>query len=313
MKPAEPASQASRPDYEGAEWATGAGGGSSLEAAWHILIPARNWHRWVAPCHTTRQPVRTPFSTLIAGSIQRGSRWAQIRLQSHILTTLAAASPAAALDRLIDTGNDHWVEVTGEGSVNAAPDFARVTLGVTNTGRRPVRPWPRTRKRPMRSFAHQVGGRRSRRHPDLRSLDFADVLATRARPKTAPTITGYSVSNNVTVMVRDIPRLGGVLDKAVAAGANSIYGVGFATTIRAHSWIRRGRWRWPTPGARPTSTRPPHGPRIGRLMVLTEEPSRAPIVSFPRAYTAPAFAPTPIEAGEDKLTVIVTTRFELTQ
>ena len=28
VKPAEPASQASRPDYEGAEWATGAGGGS---------------------------------------------------------------------------------------------------------------------------------------------------------------------------------------------------------------------------------------------------------------------------------------------
>ena len=30
-KPAEPASQASRPNYEGAEWATGAGGGSSLK------------------------------------------------------------------------------------------------------------------------------------------------------------------------------------------------------------------------------------------------------------------------------------------
>ena len=30
VKPSEPASQASRPDYEGAEWATGAGGGSSL-------------------------------------------------------------------------------------------------------------------------------------------------------------------------------------------------------------------------------------------------------------------------------------------
>ena len=30
VKPAEPASQASRPNYEGAEWATGAGGGSEL-------------------------------------------------------------------------------------------------------------------------------------------------------------------------------------------------------------------------------------------------------------------------------------------
>jgi hypothetical protein len=49
-----------------------------------------------------------------------------------ILTTLAA-TPAAALDRLVDIANDHWVEVTGEGSVNAAPDFARAALGVTNT------------------------------------------------------------------------------------------------------------------------------------------------------------------------------------
>jgi uncharacterized protein YggE len=55
------------------------------------------------------------------------------------LTTLAAASPATALQRLTDTGNDHWVEVTGEGSVNAAPDFARATLGVTNSGGRTVR------------------------------------------------------------------------------------------------------------------------------------------------------------------------------
>ena len=51
-------------------------------------------------------------------------------------------------------------------------------------------------------------------------------------------------------------------------------------------------------------------------MTLTEEPSRTPPIVryFPRAFAADAAAPrTPIEAGEDKLTVIVTTRFELTQ
>jgi uncharacterized protein YggE len=54
--------------------------------------------------------------------------------------------------------------------------------------------------------------------------------------------------------------------------------------------------------------------RIGRLVVLTEEPGRPPIVRYlPHAYAAAASAPTPIEAGEDKLTVAVTTRFELTQ
>ena len=51
------------------------------------------------------------------------------------LTALAAVSPARALERLIDISNDRWVEVSGEGSVTAAPDFARVTVGVTSTGR----------------------------------------------------------------------------------------------------------------------------------------------------------------------------------
>jgi uncharacterized protein YggE len=36
-------------------------------------------------------------------------------------------------------------------------------------------------------------------------------------------------------------------------------------------------------------------------------------MAFSRAYASSATAPTPIEAGEDKLTVNVTARFELTQ
>jgi uncharacterized protein YggE len=35
--------------------------------------------------------------------------------------------------------------------------------------------------------------------------------------ETAPTITGYGVSNIVDVKLHDIPRLGGLLDKAVTA------------------------------------------------------------------------------------------------
>jgi uncharacterized protein YggE len=55
----------------------------------------------------------------------------------------------------------------------------------------------------------------------------------------------------------------------------------------------------------------PGGARIGRLTVLKEEAARQPaVVFFPRLH---CLTPTPIEAGEDKLTVTVTARFELTQ
>jgi uncharacterized protein YggE len=48
-------------------------------------------------------------------------------------------------------------------------------------------------------------------------------------------------------------------------------------------------------------------------MVLTEEAGRQPAVAFSRTFAAGAPAPTPVEAGEDKLIVTVTARFELTQ
>ena len=50
--------------------------------------------------------------------------------------TALAVSPARALEsRMTDNANDRWVEVSGEGTVSAAPDFARVTLGVTSAGK----------------------------------------------------------------------------------------------------------------------------------------------------------------------------------
>ena len=48
----------------------------------------------------------------------------------------AAAAPLRAADtRLIEINEDRSIEITGDGSVLATPDFARVTLGVTTTGK----------------------------------------------------------------------------------------------------------------------------------------------------------------------------------
>ncbi len=144
-----------------------------------------------------------------------------------ILTTLAA-TPAAALDRLVDIANDHWVEVTGEASVNAAPDFARVALGVTNTEKTAGEAMAANAKaaNALVSLIKSEGVAPA----DIQTSEVSiSPMFSQPAPgqKTAPTITGYSVSNNVAVTLRDIPRLGSLLDKAVTAGANSIYGVGF--------------------------------------------------------------------------------------
>ena len=99
--------------------------------------------------------------------------------------------------------------------VTAAPDFARVTLGVTSTGRSAGEAMAANAK----AANALVSLIKTEGVADIQTserLHFADVLATPPGQATAPTITGYSVSNNVTVIVRDIPRLGALLDKAVA-------------------------------------------------------------------------------------------------
>jgi uncharacterized protein len=231
-----------------------------------------------------------------------------------LLPALVAVSPASALERLIDISNDRWVEVTGEGSIGAAPDFAEVTLGVTSTGKK-AGDAVTANAQAANALAALIRSEGVAPADIQTSTVSVSPMFSQPLPnqQTAPTVTGYSVSNNVSVRVRDIPRLGALLDKAVTAGANSIYGIGFGhndvsalldkARPLAVADARRKAEIYAAAG----------GGRIGRLMVLTEEGGgRQPPMAFSRAYAA-APPPTPIEAGEDKLTVTVNARFELTQ
>jgi uncharacterized protein len=230
------------------------------------------------------------------------------------LAALAAISPAQALERLIDISNDRWVKVSGEGSISVAPDFAEVTLGVTNTGKN-AGDAVAANAQAANALVALIRSEGVAPADIQTSTVSVSPMFSQSLPnqETAPTVTGYSVSNNVSVRIRDIPRLGALLDKAVTAGANSIYGIGFGHN-NPSALLDKAR-----PLAVADARRKAEiyaaagGGRIGRLMVLTEEAGRQPPMAFSRAYTAAAVAPTPIEAGEDKLTVSVNARFELTQ
>jgi hypothetical protein len=231
------------------------------------------------------------------------------------LSALAAASPALAIEtRLIDTTNDRWIEVTGEGAVSAAPDFAQVTLGVTTAGKDAGDAMAANAKaaNALVALIKSEGVAPADIRTSAMSISpvFSQPPPNQARE---PVITGYNVSNNVTVIVRDISHLGALLDKAVGAGANSIYGIGFGhndpsalldkARPLAVADARRKAEIYASAG----------GARIGRLMALTEGAGGQMPVAFSRAYAKGASAPTPIEAGETKLSVTVTARFELTQ
>ena len=131
------------------------------------------------------------------------------------LPALAAASPAAALERLIDISNDRWVEVSGEGSVSAAPDFAQATLGVTTTGKTAGEAMAANAKAANALVSLIKAEGVAPADIQTSELSISPMFSQPAPGQTsAPTITGYNVSNNVAVIIRDIPRLGALLDKA---------------------------------------------------------------------------------------------------
>jgi uncharacterized protein len=128
----------------------------------------------------------------------------------------AASAGEASLPRL--------VSVTGEGEVKARPDIANVTLGVE--ARRPTLAEARTQvtaavdrllalTRELRIDPKQVDASQLHVQPEYRwnEKDSERVLL------------GYVVSRQVEVELRDLERLGALLERAVSAGANQVQGV----------------------------------------------------------------------------------------
>ncbi len=227
-----------------------------------------------------------------------------------------AAPPSAAADtRLIELNQDRAIEISGEGSVLATPDFARVTLGVTTTGKDAGAAMAANAKAVNDLIATIKGEGIAAADIQTSSLSISPTFANATPGSNAPpAITGYNVGNMVTVTARDLARLGTLLDKSVGSGANAMYGIAFGQNDPS-ALLDKAR-----PLAIADARRKAEiyaaaaGAKIGRLMELTEQGGGQPM-PFPRRMyaTAASAAPTPVEAGQDRLTVSVTARYELTQ
>lgn len=137
---------------------------------------------------------------------------------------MALTSPALAAGSM---------QITGHGEVMAAPDTAYVTSGVTSQGTTAKEALDANTKdmtaliatlkaAGIESVDIQTSGFSV--NPNYVYTDQKDANGYQLPPK----IVGYTVTNGVTVHVRDLTKLGVVLDQAVTVGANTISGINFA-------------------------------------------------------------------------------------
>jgi uncharacterized protein YggE len=124
-----------------------------------------------------------------------------------------------------------------------------------------------------------------------------------------PTIDGYRVSNQVTLVVRDLKALGGLLDKLVSLGANQVNGLAFevskAETLKDEARkeaVANARRRAELLAAAA-------GADLGEVVTITEEMSYG--GPRPMAMRAARADAVPIEAGTETLEARVTVTWAL--
>jgi len=130
---------------------------------------------------------------------------------------LAQASPLPAQNPL------RTVHASGEGRISVAPDIARVTIGVDAQDQSLARANAdaTTRMGKVMGTLQKAGVAAK----DVRTIRYAVDVQRSFEKSTTGVVIGYRVVNQVLVTVRDLHRLGGLLDQVVAAGANDVEGL----------------------------------------------------------------------------------------
>lgn len=154
-----------------------------------------------------------------------------------LAVTLFGAAPqaAGALPRVLGqattppatSGQPRTITVVGEGVVKVKPDTAVASIGVETLGdtvRQATTQNAETMAAIMAALKAQGVA-----DADIQTSGF-NVWLDRQSP--SPEVKGmgtpvYHVNNNVSVTIRDLTKVGAVLDAVIEAGANSIYGVSF--------------------------------------------------------------------------------------
>lgn len=131
------------------------------------------------------------------------------------------------------SGAVNSLAVTGTGQVTIAPDIAYVSIGVhTESSDVGVAVANNAREVDSVMAALQAAGVSTE---DMQTTNFSVYSYEDYNFEGQPTGYVYSVDNTVYVTVRDLASMGDLLDSAVSAGANSIWGIQFDVADRSEA------------------------------------------------------------------------------
>ncbi|MCR9135738.1 MAG: SIMPL domain-containing protein [Alphaproteobacteria bacterium] len=230
-----------------------------------------------------------------------------------------AIAPAAAFAQTSDADKPGIVSVTGEGIARLAPDMALVTMSVLRQ-EKTARAALDANNRAMTEVlaAMKQNGIETR---DLQTSNFS-IDPQYFYPKSTdnkpvePQITGYRVSNTLTVRVRDLSKLGTILDTSVTLGVNQGGNIQFTNDDPSAAIDEARKDAMLNAIAKAKTLTEAAGIGLGPIAMISEQhrtPSPVPLMRAEMAMKASADAAVPVASGENQYSVTVNVNFELKQ
>jgi uncharacterized protein YggE len=202
------------------------------------------------------------------------------------------------------------IVVVGVGSVHVTPDYAQVRGGVT-TRDKAVKGAIEANSKVMAAIMTTLL-ESGVAQADIQTSRFSVQPAYAApQPGVEQKLTGYSVSNQVEVTIRQVSRIGDVLDRLTAAGATDIGDIAFLISDRSKALDQAREAATADARRKAELYARASGVSLGRVAWITEGIGSTPRTSLEASRALSAAAPVPISSGEDTLQAQVTVAYDI--
>ena len=219
----------------------------------------------------------------------------------HSLALVVATATWLAAPALAETAPPPAISVTGEATVSVPPDQAQIDGGVTSDAKT-AREASDANNAAMGKVLLALKGA---------GIDEKDYQTSRLslQPQYAPNrsgsspVVGYRASNRVTVRLRDVNKVAGIIDVLVGAGANELGGINFVVS-QASKLLDDIREKAVADARRKAEIyAKAAGVTLGEPLSISEEGAASPVLRG--KMMAPMAAGAAVAQGEETLSVTV--------
>ena len=203
------------------------------------------------------------------------------------------------------------ISVSGEAHVSAAPDLVQIDAGVASDAKSAKEASDANNAAMGKVLLALKGAGIAEKDYQTSRLSLQPQYGQNKSTGASP-VVGFRASNRVTVKIRDVTKVAGIIDTLVSAGANDIGNISFEVT-QASKLLDDAREQAVADARRKAEIyAKATGVTLGAPLSVSEGGAPVPLFKA-RMATAPMAAPAAVAPGEETLSVTVNVSWAIKQ